>query len=295
VNTDLLRTFLEVAKTRHFGRAAENLYLTQSTVSARIKHLEELLGVVVFSRQRNNILLTSAGERLLPHAENLLAAWQHVVQEVGIPAAQSLQIALGGTHNLWDTFLQSLLPELAQQFPQLHIRTEINRPQHLIRALLAGRLDLSVVLDAPTNIELDYHPVGELDLIMVCNRCDVTLEEIPAQGYVFVDWGTAANLQQARLFPEPVAPILHAAQCHIALEFILHYQGAAYLPRATVANHLDAGRLYPIADAPQARQEVYLVYSREAGRPDTLGPVIELIKRIGQRRFGEAPRVDSDL
>ena len=73
MNTDLLRTFLEVAKTRHFGHAAENLYLTQSAVSSRIKQLEGTLGVPLFTRQRNNILLTPAGERLLPHAENLLA------------------------------------------------------------------------------------------------------------------------------------------------------------------------------------------------------------------------------
>ena len=74
MNTDLLRTFLEVAKTRHFGDAADNLYLTQSAVSSRIKQLESALGVRIFTRQRNNILLTPAGERLLPHAENLLAS-----------------------------------------------------------------------------------------------------------------------------------------------------------------------------------------------------------------------------
>ena len=56
MNTDLLRTFLEVAKTRHFGLAAENLYLTQSAVSSRIKQLETTLGVQLFTRQRNNIL-----------------------------------------------------------------------------------------------------------------------------------------------------------------------------------------------------------------------------------------------
>ncbi|HEY5717214.1 MAG TPA: LysR family transcriptional regulator, partial [Motiliproteus sp.] len=48
VDTALLRTFLEVQKTRHFGRAAEQLYLTQSAVSFRIRQLEELLGVKLF-------------------------------------------------------------------------------------------------------------------------------------------------------------------------------------------------------------------------------------------------------
>ena len=63
MNTDLLRTFLEVAKTRHFGHAAENLYLTQSAVSSRIRQLETTVGVPLFTRQRNNILLTPSGDR----------------------------------------------------------------------------------------------------------------------------------------------------------------------------------------------------------------------------------------
>ena len=69
MDTELLKTFLEVGHTRHFGKAAENLYLTPSAVSFRIKQLESLLGVELFSRHRNNIQITPAGERMLPYAE----------------------------------------------------------------------------------------------------------------------------------------------------------------------------------------------------------------------------------
>ncbi len=62
MDTELLKTFLEVSRTRHFGRAAEALYLTQSAVSFRIRQLENQLGVNLFTRHRNNIRLTSAGE-----------------------------------------------------------------------------------------------------------------------------------------------------------------------------------------------------------------------------------------
>lgn len=62
MDTELLKTFLEVSRTRHFGRAAESLYLTQSAVSFRIRQLENQLGVNLFTRHRNNIRLTAAGE-----------------------------------------------------------------------------------------------------------------------------------------------------------------------------------------------------------------------------------------
>ena len=280
MNTELLRTFLEVAKTRHFGHAAENLYMTQSAVSSRIKQLEETLGVDVFTRDRNNILLTPAGERLLPHAENLITSWQLAVQEVGVPKKQNLQLSLGGTSNLWDTFLQSVLPKLALEFPNLYIRTEINHPQHLIRSLLGSRLDVLAVLDAPTNTDIESKIIGQLELVMVCNTANQMLEDVPSFGYIFVDWGTAFNLQQARLFTEPVAPILHTEQSHIALEFILSHRGAAYLPRALVKPYLIEKHLFVVSGAVEIYRDVHLVYRKEADKLIALGSVIQFLKHI---------------
>ena len=62
MDINALRTFLEIAKTRHFGHAADTLFVSQSTVSARIKTLEDVLGVNLFIRERGNIQLTVAGD-----------------------------------------------------------------------------------------------------------------------------------------------------------------------------------------------------------------------------------------
>jgi len=277
MNTDLLRTFLEVSKTRHFGHAAENLYLTQSAVSTRVKQLEAMIGVAVFTRQRNNILLTPAGERLLPHAENLLAAWQLTVQEVGIPEKKNAQLSLGGTSNLWDTFLQSLLPQLSIKFPNLYIRTEINTSQHLVRSLLGGRVDIFASLDPPANSDFEAEVIGNLELIMVCNHAEKLIGDVPAIGHVFVDWGTAFNISQARLFTEPVAPILHTAQSRIALEFILSHRGAAYLPRALVQPYLEDGNLFQVTDSLEVEQNVYAVYLKGSEVSLSLGSIINFL------------------
>ena len=61
MNLELLKTFLEVERCRHFGRAAEELHLTQAAVSARIRQLEETLGVRLFERKRRDIQLTPPG------------------------------------------------------------------------------------------------------------------------------------------------------------------------------------------------------------------------------------------
>lgn len=278
MNTDLLRTFLEVSKTRHFGHAAENLYLTQSAVSSRVKQLESMIGAPVFTRQRNNILLTPAGERLLPHAENLLISWQLAVQEVGVPAKKNTHLSLGGTSNLWDVFLQSLLPQLSTKFPNLYMRTEINNSQHLVRALLGGRVDIFASLDPPANNDFGAEVIGDIGLIMVCNHPSVEVDDVPDLGQVFVDWGTAFNLQQARLFTEPVAPILHTGQSRIALEFILSHRGAAYLPRALVQAYLDDESLFQVSGSLEVEKQVHAVYLKGADSSLSLGPVISFLK-----------------
>ena len=88
MDIELLRTFLEVKNTRHFGKAAENLYLTQAAVSARVKQLENIIGTPLFTRFRNNLQLTVTDERLINHAENILISWERARQDVTLKKKQ---------------------------------------------------------------------------------------------------------------------------------------------------------------------------------------------------------------
>jgi len=275
MDTGLLRTFLEVSRTRHFGKAAQNLYLTQSAVSFRIKQLEDMVGVPLFTRQRNNIMLTPSGERLIQHAENILAAWQVALQDVGVAEQQDSQLILGGISNLWDTFLQSILPQLAAEFPSISIRTEINSHLELTRSLIAGRLDIAVVIDPPTLAELDAVRIGKIELVLVCDKPDTKVRDAGKVGYVFVDWGTAFNLKHAKLFRKPVAPILHTEQSQIALEFLITYGGMAFLPQALIASYLADGTLHLVADSKPSSRNVYAVMSKNAPRKAEISSIID--------------------
>lgn len=104
MDTELLKTFLEVSRTRHFGRAAEALYLTQSAVSFRIRQLENQLGVNLFTRHRNNIRLTTAGEKLLPYAETLMNTWQAARKEVAHTSRHN-EFSIGASASLWECML----------------------------------------------------------------------------------------------------------------------------------------------------------------------------------------------
>ena len=88
MDVKVFKTFLELANVRHFGRAAENLYITQAAVSARIKQLENYFDTQLFIRNRNNIKLTSSGERLVSYAEVMVATLQQAKLNYLLKAAK---------------------------------------------------------------------------------------------------------------------------------------------------------------------------------------------------------------
>ena len=109
MDIESLRTFLEVARTRHFGKAAEELCVTQSAVSARIRQLEQTMGVALFTRQRNNIQLASEGQQLRKHAETIVQVWARARQETGLRAEFTRGLAVGAMWDLWETLLRGWL------------------------------------------------------------------------------------------------------------------------------------------------------------------------------------------
>lgn len=174
MDTELMRTFLEVNKTRHFGRAADNLYLTQAAVSARIKQLEDVLGVALFTRARNNIQLSAEGERLVPHAETILTSWSRARQEVALKLEQKHQLNIGTTAGLWNYALQEKLTMIHQAMVDVALRAEAYTGEELLRLVQENVLDL-VVLYEPAKIpSLIATPLGKLELVLASSEPGMT-------------------------------------------------------------------------------------------------------------------------
>ncbi|MEG0057193.1 LysR family transcriptional regulator, partial [Hafnia sp.] len=116
MDSELLKTFLEVSRTRHFGKAAESLYLTQSAVSFRIRQLETQVGADLFTRHRNNIQLTEAGERLVPYAEKLMETWLLAKKDV-LKSRQHKELSIGAPAMMWESLLISWLSGVYKHKP----------------------------------------------------------------------------------------------------------------------------------------------------------------------------------
>ena len=281
MDVELLKTFIEVQQTRHFGRAAENLFITQSAVSARIRQLEDALGVRLFMRDRNNIQLTTAGRKLLQHAESIVAGWNRARLDVAVDDDVGQSIAMAATPNLWDILMPEWLRRVSQQHGRITLNADSISAELIIRRVLDCALDFGFVLEPPRLPELAVENIGGFRLQLVSSGRPTTLAEALAQQYIYVDWGGDFSYQHARLLPAGTVPAMRIGVASGALQLLLTEPGrSAYLAEPLVAQAISDGALLPVADAPVMERRIYAIYRQDTDRQAFIRPLLELAGRL---------------
>src|SRR3972149_9153137 len=144
MDINLARTFLRAAS-KSFIDAARKMNITQSTVSARIKGLEDMLGRPLFERSKSGAELTGAGEQFQKHALALVRVWQHAQLEVGLSDQHRDHLAVGAPRSLWDGFLLKWVPWLRTNIPDIAVSASEGLAAGLTPRLIEGTLDLAVM------------------------------------------------------------------------------------------------------------------------------------------------------
>lgn len=279
MDVDALKTFLEVNRTRHFGQAADNLYLSQSAVSARIRMLEQEVGVPLFTRQRNNIQLTAAGGRLLQYAENILTTWHRAKQEIGTNDAAQIPFTIGSMPSLWDLLLQSWIVYMQDTLPNLILHTEINDTAMLLRRVKEGTMDLAFCFDHPQTDDVEIVEVMQIPLILVSSRADLGIEQALSSNYMLVDWGTSFANAHARYFAGMPAARMRLALGRMAKDLMLSHGGSAYLGEPMVQEELHKKKLFRVTGAPVINRGAYAAYSRGSEKHATIRHALKFFEK----------------
>ncbi len=266
----LLKTFLEVVKRRHFGKAADTLCITQSAVSARIKLLESQLGLQLLVRERKEIQLTQAGQRLLRHAETIVSGWERARQEIALAPDYSATLAVGLALDLWKILLHDWVLQMRQQQPDVALRIETHPGETLVHRLTSHLLDLAFMFEPPMMPGLETEQVIEVPLMLVASRPGLSVAEAMAGDYLLVDWGSAFMLRHAELFTDLPTPAIKVNTGALAVELLLDMAGSAYLSQRMVQTEIDQGRLFLVENAPMISRFAYAVYSPHSQRLETI-------------------------
>ena len=271
MDTELLKTFLEVSRTRHFGRAAEALYLTQSAVSFRIRQLENQLGVNLFTRHRNNIRLTAAGEKLLPYAETLMNTWQAARKEVANTSRHN-EFSIGASASLWECMLNDWLKRLYQsQEPQssLQFEARIAQRQSLVKQLHERQLDLLITTETPKMDEFSSQLLGYFTLALYCSSPSQTKDEL---NYLRLEWGPDFQQHEAGLIAGDEVPVLTTSSAELARQQLPVIKGFSWLPVNWAKTKSD---LHTVTDSTTLSRPLYAVWLQNS---DKNGLICDLLR-----------------
>jgi DNA-binding transcriptional LysR family regulator len=147
LENDVLRTFVAIAESGSFARAAKVVYRTPSAVSMQIRKLEDTLGRPVFVRDGRSVRLTSEGEALLGYARRILRLSDEAVGLFRAPAIEGI-VCIGTPDDFGTRFLPNILCRFARTHPAVDVDVTLDMSNALLDKLDEGLLDLTLVTTA---------------------------------------------------------------------------------------------------------------------------------------------------
>jgi LysR family transcriptional regulator, flagellar master operon regulator len=276
MDTELARTFLSVVAAGSFVKASERLFVTQSTVSARIHALEEYLRCQLFVRNKGGTTLTPAGRQFQKHATSLMRTLEQARQDVGVPHGYRGSLTIGGRIGIWESLLLGSLARIRATAPDVALRAEIGLEEDLMVGLVEGRVDIGVMYTPQSRPGLSVELLLQEELVLVST--DPADSGQPGPSYVYVDWGPEFHAKHSASFPEFEGPGLSTNVGWLGLRQILEAGGSGYFPRRLVSRHIASQRLRELP-APVFRLPAYLVYPLE--RDETVfDPALQIIRNV---------------
>ncbi|HEX6604184.1 MAG TPA: LysR family transcriptional regulator [Sphingomicrobium sp.] len=255
------RTFLEIVKTGSFVRAAANLHVTQTAVSARVRVLEDQLDRQLFVRNKAGAKLTPAGEHFLRYATTLVQLWERARHDVAMPVGRENVVTVGGEHSLWDPLLLDWLVWMRRECGDVAIRAHIDVPERLVDQVQEGMLDLAVVYAPPLRTGVVAELLLNEALVAVTTDTD---GDGATENEVFVDWSSEFRANHHSAFPDAPSPVLSVNHGPLALDYILTVGGSGYFRMEAVRPHLESGRLHLVPRKPRFSYSIYALYSAKA-------------------------------
>ena len=256
-----LRTFLAIVETGSLVRASERMHVTQSTVTARLKSLEEELGQTLINRQKSGASLTAAGVRLMRYAETISDLWSQARQETALPGAFDAVCNLGCHPDLWTGLGAELFDWIRVQQPTVALSVWQGGSGEMSQWLSSGLVDLVLTHAPVADAKQDVIALASDHLCLVSSREGSPIKFDP--GYVFVEAGEEFGRAHAAAYADAGTARINFGNAALGLEHVLRHGGSAYLPLRLVAPLLAEGRLFRL-DAPEFERATFLVVNKAA-------------------------------
>ena len=288
MDVELARTFLAVVETGSFFNAAGKVNVTQSTVSMRIRSLEQQLGQPVFERSKTGATMTAAGQNFQRHATTFVRTWTQAKLDAALPATLDTVLEIGAAPSLWDGFLIDAIPTLKAKIPNLAIKASLATPDTLGPQLNEGTLDLAVMYRPQNTSGLAVEQLFEDEFVLVSSNKDTSADPF-CESYVLIDWGFEFRAHHLLSFPEFTTPSLQLGIGTLGLQYLRTAPASGYFPRRAIEAEVQAGWLHFIKDAPRFTYAAYAVFS-ESQSDGVAGQTARLLRRYARENLNVSHR-----
>lgn len=263
MNITQLETFLDVASSQNFNRTAENLCITQSAVSTRIRALEATLGVVLFTRGRFGAELTSSGAKFRQYALQISESWRQARQELSLPRGYDGVLRLGTQFSIWERFVNSWLIWMSEHHPNIALHIETDYSISMMEQITQRMLDIAVMYQPRALQDIEITKLFDDVFVLVSTEpCD--LEGLDRDSYVYIDWCLSFRHAHAQVVPSLKERRITMGLGTMAIDYLRTQGGSVYLPVWSARKLIDSGEFHAVTNAPEIHQPVYAVYRKDA-------------------------------
>lgn len=252
MNIENIEAFVYINHYGSFNKAAEVLYISQPTVTARIQSLERELDCRVFDRLGKQILLTDKGKQFLPYAQQILQVYQtgkHHLQSKGqIPN----ELRIGSTVSVSNYLMPRLLLHLKKKYPNIRFKLTTASTDLLIDKLKSKDIDLAFIRKV-VNPAIQTYPFCEDPISLyvyeghpLAKKGRAALQDIRYEPLVFFECGSLDWMRLHRVFESMEQPpdiVYQVDNLETAKKLVLGKAGICFLPALSVQEETAAGRL----------------------------------------------------
>lgn len=163
-----LNVFVEVARHLSFTKAARELFISQPAITKHIQELENIYKVQLFNRIGGKISLTPQGEIFLKHANEILAQYKLLANEMELVTEQfSGELKIGASTTIAQYLIAPLLADFIVRFPQVKVSLFTGNSEQIEDALENKKIDIGLVEGSRRSNHLKYSPLAKDELVLV--------------------------------------------------------------------------------------------------------------------------------
>ena len=202
-----LQVFEAVARLLSYTRAAEELFLTQPTVSMQIKKLETDIGMALTEQVGRQISLTEAGLAMQSASHEILSTLGRLEMQIddqkGLHSGQ-LRIAVVTTANY---FAPRLLGKFCQDYPNINVTLEVTNREHILERMIQNMDDLYLIGQPPESNQLEFKPYLPNPLVLIApgkhklaGKKNIPIAEIAQEAFIIREKGSGTRIATEQLF-----------------------------------------------------------------------------------------------